>query len=184
MTTRKIYVNGSVIDVTGVGYESKGEFLLNGKPINPKDDDSLHLLLKASTLCSNAHYDGKSILGDTTEGALIVAAAKAGMTKKDLEATYPRVHEVPFTSERRRMTTVHKSPEGKVFTYVKGAVEIILDRSKNITKDGNVVRLTKSVKETILKTNEEMAKSEFKPPKEVWIWIVLSDPKAQSRINW
>jgi len=88
---------------------------------------------------------------------LVVAAAKAGIDKENLKNDYPRLQEVPFTSERKRMVTVHKSPEGKVFTYVKGAVEIILDRSKSITKDGKVVRLTKSGKEKILKTNEEMA---------------------------
>ncbi len=157
MTVRKIYVNGDVIDVTGVGYESKGEFLLNGKPIDPKEDDNLHLLLRASTLCSNAHYYGKSILGDTTEGALIVAAAKAGMTKKDLEATYPRVHEVPFTSERKRMTTVHKSPEGKLYAYVKGAPEIILERCDYVLYNGREEKLSKKEHQSILKINEEMA---------------------------
>lgn len=158
MTVRKIYVNGNTIDVTGVGYEPNGEFILNGKPMNPKDDDSLHLLLRASTLCSNAHYDGKSILGDTTEGALIVAAAKAGMTKKDLEATYPRVHEVPFTSERKRMTTVHKTPDGKLVAYVKGAPEIILERSSHILKDGKPKKLDEKERKTILANNENMAR--------------------------
>ena len=158
MTVRKIYVNGNVIDVTGVGYESKGEFLLNGKPIDPKEDDNLHLLLRASTLCSNAHYDGKSILGDTTEGALIVASAKAGMTRKDLEATYPRVHEVPFTSERKRMTTVHKTSDGKLVAYVKGAPEIVLERCAYLLKDGKRKKLGEKERETILVTNEAMAR--------------------------
>lgn len=158
MTVRKIYVNDDVIDVAGVGYESKGEFLLNGKPIHPKADDSLHLLLRASTLCSNAHYDGKNILGDTTEGALIVAAAKAGMTRKDLEATYPRVHEVPFTSERKRMTTVHKASDGKLVAYVKGAPEIILKRSSYMLKDGKTKKLDEKERDTILATNEAMAR--------------------------
>ena len=157
MTVRKINVGNKIIDVTGAGYEPKGKFLVNEAPIDPKEDADLDLLLKASTLCSNVSYDGKKVIGDTTEGALVVAATKAGIAKENLESSYPRLQEVPFTSERKRMTTVHKSPEGKVFTYVKGAVEMILDRSKNITKDGKVVRLTKSGKETILKTNEEMA---------------------------
>lgn len=158
MTVRKIYVNGNVIDVTGVGYESKGEFLLNGKPIDPREDDNLHLLLRASTLCSNAHYDGKSILGDTTEGALIVAAAKAGMTRKDLEATYPRVHEVPFTSERKRMTTVHKTSDGKLVAFVKGAPEIVLERCAYLLRDGKRKKLDEKERETILVTNEAMAR--------------------------
>ncbi|MCK4885491.1 HAD-IC family P-type ATPase, partial [Candidatus Bathyarchaeota archaeon] len=157
MTVRKIYVANKMIDVTGAGYEPKGEFLLNGAPINPKDDADLDLLLSASTLCSNISYDGKRIIGDTTEGALVVAATKAGIVKENLERTYPRLHEVPFTSERKRMTTVHKSSEGKVFSYVKGAVEIILEHPGRIVKDGKAVKLTKNAKEKILKTNEEMA---------------------------
>lgn len=157
MTVRKIYVANKMIDVTGAGYEPKGEFLLNGAPINPKDDANLDLLLSASTLCSNISYDGKRIIGDTTEGALVVAATKAGIVKENLESAYPRLHEVPFTSERKRMTTVHKSSEGKVFSYVKGAVEIILEHSGRIVKDGKAVKLTKNAKEKILKTNEEMA---------------------------
>jgi Ca2+-transporting ATPase len=157
MTVRKIYVNNKVIDVTGAGYEPKGDFLLNGVPIDPKEDAHLNLLLKAGTLCSNASYDGQKVIGDTTEGALIVAAAKAGITKTDLDNSFPRLQEVPFTSERKRMATVHRSSEGEVISYAKGAVEILLDRSEDILKDGETVRLTSKEKEKILKTNEEMA---------------------------
>jgi Ca2+-transporting ATPase len=157
MTVRKIYANNKMIDVTGAGYEPKGDFLLNGVPIDPKEDTHLNLLLKASTLCSNASYDGQKVIGDTTEGALIVTAAKAGITKTDLDNSYSRLQEVPFTSERKRMTTVQRSPEGEIFSYAKGAVEIVLDRSEQILKDGKTVRLTNKEKEKILKTNEEMA---------------------------
>ncbi len=157
MTVRKIYVDNKMIDVTGAGYEPKGNFLLDGVSIAPKENSNLSLLLRASTLCSNASYDGKSVLGDTTEGALIVAAAKAGMTKGNLDSNYPRLQEVPFTSERKRMTTVHRSPEGEVFVYVKGAVEMILERSNLLLKDGKTVKLTENEREQILKTNEEMA---------------------------
>ncbi len=157
MTVRKIYVDNKMIDVTGAGYEPKGDFLLNSVSIDPKENSDLSLLLRASTLCSNASYDGKSVLGDTTEGALIVAAAKAGMTKGKLDRTYRRLQEVPFTSERKRMTTVHRSPEGEIFVYVKGAIELILERSTSILKDGKAVKLTKNERKQILKTNEEMA---------------------------
>ncbi|MCK5563520.1 HAD-IC family P-type ATPase, partial [Candidatus Bathyarchaeota archaeon] len=158
MTVRKIYTNDKIVDVTGVGYESKGDFLLNGVRLDPNEDAHLTLLLRASTLCSNAHYDGKSVIGDTTEGALIVAAAKAGMTKENLANTYPRVQEVPFTSERKRMTTVNKSPEGKVFAYVKGAPETILERCNRILKGGKTTKLTEKERKHILGTNEEMAR--------------------------
>ncbi|UCG37203.1 MAG: HAD-IC family P-type ATPase, partial [Candidatus Bathyarchaeota archaeon] len=158
MTVRKIYVNDDVVNLTGVGYESQGEFLLHGKPVDPKEDGGLGLLLRASTLCSNAHYDGESILGDTTEGALVVAAAKAGVMKKDLEATYPRVHEIPFTSERKRMTTIHKTSDGRLVAYVKGAPEIILERSAYLSRNRERKRLEERERNTILATNEAMAR--------------------------
>jgi len=157
MTVRKIYVDNKMIDVTGAGYEPKGDFILNGVSIDPKEHSDLSLLLKASTLCSNANYDGKSVIGDTTEGALIVAAAKSGMIKGDLDGDYPRLQEVPFTSERKRMTTVHRTPEGKIVVYVKGAVEMVLKRSTLIINDGEAVELNENERELILKTNEEMA---------------------------
>ena len=158
MTVRKIYTNDKIIDLTGVGYESKGEFLLSGARIDPKEDAYLTLLLRAGTLCSNANYDGRNVIGDTTEGALIVAAAKAGMAKENLESMYPRVQEVPFTSERKRMTTVHKSPEGKVFAYVKGAPEIILERCDRALKGSKTIKLTEKERKHILETNEKMAR--------------------------
>ncbi len=157
MTVRKVYVGGEMVDVTGVGYQPVGEFFNEGTRIEPKENEALSLLLRAGSLCTNANYDGKSVIGDTTEGALIVTAAKAGMTKKDLERHYPRVHEVPFTSERKRMTTVHKTPEGKLVAYVKGAPEIILERSTQIVKDGKAEKLGAKERKNTLKTNENMA---------------------------
>jgi Ca2+-transporting ATPase len=157
MTVRKIHVNGKMFDVTGAGYQPKGEFLMDGKPVAVKDNPELELLLRANTLNANANYDGKRVLGDTTEGALIVAAAKAGIAKKDAEEVYPRVHEVPFTSERKRMTTVHKTPDGKLVAYVKGAPEMIIERSTHILKDGKVKKFTAEEKKEILAINAQMA---------------------------
>ncbi len=157
MTVRKIYVDDKTVDVTGVGYEPKGEFLEDGASVNLKENGDLTLLLRASMLCSNAHYDGKNVIGDTTEGALIVAATKAGISKKDLEGAYPRVDEVPFTSERKRMTTIHKTPEGNLVAYIKGAPEIILERSTRIIRDGQARKLSAKERKVILEMNEKMA---------------------------
>jgi len=157
MTVRKIYVNNKLFAVTGAGYEPKGEFLVDGNPISPKENPELELMLRANTLNANANYDGKRVIGDTTEGALIVAAAKAGIAKKDAEGVYPRVHEVPFTSERKRMTTVHKTPDGKLVAYVKGAPEMIIERSTHILKDEKVKKFTAEEKKEILAINEKMA---------------------------
>lgn len=157
MTVRKIYANDRIVDVTGVGYESKGEFLGNGARIEPKKDNTLDMLLKASLLCTNAHYDGKKVIGDTTEGALIVAAAKAGMTKEIIEQAYARVHEVPFTSERKRMTTVHKTSEGRILAFIKGAPEVILERSTHVLKNDKAEKISTKERKKIMETNEKMA---------------------------
>jgi len=157
MTVRKIYVSGQIVEVTGVGYETKGDFLRNGARLNLGGDSRLALLLRIGTLCSNAHYDGQKIVGDPTEGALIVAAAKAGMWKGEIEGKYPRVREIPFSSERKRMTTVHHTSEGQLFAYVKGAPEVILERCDYVLRNGREEKLTKKEHQSILKINEEMA---------------------------
>ena len=157
MTVRKVFANNQMIEVTGVGYEAKGEFLLDNKPLDVKEDPNLDLLLGASVACTNASYDGTKVLGDTTEGALIVAAAKAGMTKTELEKKNPRVHEIPFTSERKRMTTVHKMAEGKLLAFMKGAPEVVLDRCTHVFRNGEARKLIKKEKQKILQMNEQMA---------------------------
>jgi len=157
MTVRKLYTTGKLYEVTGAGYEPKGEFLEKGVSVNPQDIAELKLLLKANVLCTNAHYDGKRVIGDTTEGALIVAGTKAGLTKKKLEEDHPRIHETPFTSERKLMTTVHKNQEKNMVAFIKGAPEIVLERSTHILRDGQIKKLSSEEKQAVLKANEEMA---------------------------
>jgi len=157
MTVRKIYVSGRLIDVTGVGYEARGDFLERGEKIDVKIDQELNLLLTGASLCTNARYDGKNIFGDSTEGALIVAAAKAGLRKEELEKNYPRIYEVPFTSERKRMTTVHKFAEGRLVAFMKGAPEVVLQHCTHILKDGKPKKIAEKDKKNILSINEQMA---------------------------
>ena len=157
MTVREIYVDEKTIEVTGVGYELKGEFLLEGKTLKWGEVTSLDLILTGSTLCSNALYDNGKIVGDTTEGALIVAAAKHGLIKEDVERKSPRVHEVTFSSERKRMSTIHKSDGEMLKCYVKGAPEMILERSTMNTVGGKDVELDDDKRRAILEANERMA---------------------------
>jgi Ca2+-transporting ATPase len=157
MTVRKIFVNGDFVEVTGVGYEAKGDFKLKTKNINVKEDPNLSLLLMGATLCTNASYDGKDMIGDTTEGALIVATAKAGIIKEELEKQHPRIREIPFTSERKRMTTVHRSLEGKLLVFMKGAPEVVLSHCIDILKDGKTKKLSEKERKAVLKANEDMA---------------------------
>ena len=161
MTVRRIYYNGRIVEVIGSGYEPKGEFIQGSEKVNPENDDSLGLLLRIGALCNNSRLDrdenGWRIIGDTTEGALVVVAHKAGLVQEELEKVYPRVGEIPFSSERKRMTTIHKLPDGEVHAYVKGAPEIILERCRWILKDGEERRLTREEKRRVLRVNEEFA---------------------------
>ena len=127
MTARKIYVAGDVLEATGTGFDPNGIFIHEGSAVPPPEP--LKLLLTAAALTSDAQLsraDGRwQIKGDPTEGALVVLAAKAGLKKIDLETEFPRVHEIPFSSEAKRMTTLHRSPSGWV-AFAKGAPEIII----------------------------------------------------------
>ena len=103
MTARRILCAGQLFSISGAGYEPHGEFSLNGSVVHPSEP--ANRLLRAAVLAADAHivYNESElrwhVKGDPTEGALVVAAAKAGLTKADLDAHYPRGHEIPFTSE-------------------------------------------------------------------------------------
>ena len=161
MTVRKIYINGEVIEVTGSGYEPKGEFLINNKVINISENEDLLLLLRIALLCNHAElvFSGEkwNILGDPTEGALVVLAAKAGMRREEELERYPLITEIPFESRRKRMTTIHRTPEGKYIALVKGAPEIILSRCKYLRKNNVIKELTYAESQKIIDIVQEMA---------------------------
>lgn len=160
MTVRKIYLNGgTVLDVTGSGYDPKGEFLLKNE--HYQIDDALLSLLQAATLCSDARLmksDGAwDLVGDPTEAALVVAAAKAGLNKDLLDEQLPRMAEVPFSSETKRMTTLHQTPKGTI-AYGKGAIEVILSSSSFYqAASGEVKPLTDEVRKSILEVAHSFA---------------------------
>jgi len=161
MTVRRICTSGKIIEVTGVGYEPKGEFHHSADSFNPQEEKDLLLLLTTGALCNNASLGNDkgtwNIMGDPTEGALIVAATKAGLEQAELEKTYPRVWEGPFTSERKRMTTVHLTSEGERFAFVKGAPEIVLERCSRILENSKEKKLTDVKRMEILEINENLA---------------------------
>ncbi|KYH42131.1 MAG: ATPase [Candidatus Bathyarchaeota archaeon B63] len=161
MTVRSIYCDDRIVEVTGSGYEPKGEFLLNSDPIDPGDDAALSLLLRIGALCNNSHLENEGgqwmVSGDPTEGALVVAAYKAGLRQEDLEKAYPRLGEIPFSSERKRMTTIHSAPDGGVYAYIKGAPEVILKRCSMIYEGGEERRLTAQKRRQISEINEKFA---------------------------
>lgn len=158
MTVREIYTNNILIEVTGNGYVPDGKFIHGGRKII--DTSSIKLLLKIGSLCneSRLNYDEKwKIFGDPTEGALLVSAEKLGLKKTRLEKDFPKVDVIPFDSERKCMTTIHKVNNDYI-AYTKGAPDVILDKCKYIYIDGNISELTGEDKKRILKINHNMAK--------------------------
>jgi len=158
MTVREIYTNNMLIEVTGNGYIPDGKFIHGGRKII--DTSSIELLLKIGSLCneSRLNYDEKwKIFGDPTEGALLVSAEKLGLKKTRLEKDFPQVDAIPFDSERKCMTTIHKVNNDHI-AYTKGAPDVILDKCKYIYIDGNIGELTGEDKKRILKINHDMAK--------------------------
>ncbi len=161
MTARKIFAAGETFGISGAGYEPRGAFLRGGSAVEPPE--AFVKLLSAATLASDAHVVRKEpegrwhVRGDPTEGAMVVAAAKAGLEKTDLDARCPRVSEIPFTSERKRMTTIHESPEGPV-ACSKGASEIILESCTRWLAAEGVRELDARGREAILQEGRQMAR--------------------------
>jgi Ca2+-transporting ATPase len=160
MTARKLYTTERTLTVSGSGYEPEGELSVDDAAVEPSLQETE--LLRAAALVSDAHLvrdeadGGWHIKGDPTEGALIVAAAKAGLQKDDLDLRFPRIGEIPFTSETKRMTTLHSVENGQV-AYAKGAPETILDScSRQWTEQGEVA-LGDADREAILETVQQMA---------------------------
>lgn len=162
MTVQRIYTNDQAIKVSGVGYEPEGEFLHEDKKIDPKDEN-LQTLLRIATLCNDAKLEKETqterwmIKGDPTEGALVVAAAKAGLWKEELEKDSRRIGEVPFSSERKCMTTIHLAAGKKKMAFMKGAPEIVLGKCTKIYADGKVRKITEEERTGLLKVTEAMA---------------------------
>ena len=160
MTVRRVFAGGKTYDVTGAGYTPEGVFSTNGgtpAALPP----ALREMLTAATLASDtqlvqAPQGGWDIKGDPTEGALVVAAAKAGLQKDSLDSSFPRLYEIPFSSETKRMTTLHQT-NGSVTAYAKGAPEVILQSCDSMLTDGGVQPLDEARREQILSQAQTMA---------------------------
>jgi Ca2+-transporting ATPase len=160
MTVRRLAVSGHIVSVTGTGYEPDGQFFHDDEPGGASPD--VVRLLRAACLASDARLtrsdeDGSwQIQGDPTEGAMVVAAAKAGLLKADLDTEFPRVDEIPFTSETKRMTTIHTTPDG-VVAYMKGAPEVVLESCTWVAGGKTTDALDAEGRQTILETATQMA---------------------------
>ena len=177
MTVTDGWIKGKHFKVSGEGYTPAGRFSLNGQVVNPLDDPGLSLLLHGGVLCNDAMLEetkeessGQSwrMVGDPTEGAMVVAGAKAGLWRKDLEEIFPRVMEIPFDSDRKRMTTIHEikksSVQGRklsfdvppVMVFVKGAPDVVLKISDSIIENGKPVSLTDEILKEVLAENQDL----------------------------
>ncbi len=160
MTVRVISVNGRTINVDGVGYAPVGRFWVEGAEVDPPTDQHLKELLTAAVLCNDAslHREGEQwrLTGDPTEGALVVVAAKAGIDRDTCVRLFPRLRDIPFSSERKRMTTVHLLPDG-FRAFSKGAPEVVLESCTHIDHDGTLVPLDAARRSEVLNAAHQMA---------------------------
>ena len=178
MTVVQGWTAGRRFRVTGEGYAPRGQFSADGKLLDVRADPDAALLLHGALLCNDAKLEersdeaGKSswqIIGDPTEGAMAVVAMKGGFERGRLETALPRVQEIPFDSDRKRMTTIHRpnGAEGQAsiggfdyppyIAFVKGAPDVILDLCGHIQLAGRTVPLTEETRNEVLAQNRDLA---------------------------
>lgn len=156
MTIEKIYNDGRLYDVSGSGYSPTGSITSE----DGKENGDLRHLLEGLLLCNDSSYnpEKESIIGDPTEGAMVVLAHKVGMEKEDWNNKYPRIQEIPFDSTRKLMSTFHNI-DGQNKMYTKGAPDELLMRCTNLETATGVVPLDDEKKALILKQNTDFATS-------------------------
>ena len=163
MTVKKVYAQGNAYEVAGVGYEPRGDF----KPaLGQASEDPVRFACLCGVLCNDASLAKQNgawkIIGDPTEGALVVAAAKAGIDVEAARIESSRVAEVPFTSERRMMTTANKTNQGKYLVTSKGATEVILEKCDKVADSPSSLVLDQDSRQKILQANNGFAADGFR----------------------
>lgn len=157
MTIQKLYDGERVYHVSGSGYSPEGAVTdMDGREAG----DSVKKLIEGGLLCNDASYHPKdeSIIGDPTEGAMVVLAYKCSMEKDAWEKKYPRIQEIPFDSDRKLMSTFHKI-DGQIVMYTKGAPDELLRRCEKIEIGGEAVSLDDQKREEILAQNQRFAEA-------------------------
>ncbi|NLZ52608.1 MAG: cation-translocating P-type ATPase, partial [Thermoanaerobacteraceae bacterium] len=173
MSVRKIQLVEETFLITGSGYRGEGEFLTNdGKPLKSLPQE-LKRLLEIGVSCSNAGIyrqssgnlfellGGKKELmpyGNPTEIAILIAGLKGKVKKEDVDAKYVRLKEIPFDSNRKRMSVVVQSKKGELLLFTKGAPDVILSQCTKLQYKGEIRPITKKDEKNILKANEDMGR--------------------------
>jgi P-type Ca2+ transporter type 2C len=160
MTVRAVWTSRQAFEVTGTGYEPEGKFLAEGGAVGPEHHPDLMKTLDAGVLCNNARLareNGRlAVFGDPTEIAILSAAAKAGVWKSGREQDLEFVEEIPFDSDRKKMTIVRR--KGLEFiAFTKGAPDILVGDCSRILEDGRARLLTPDDTARILQANDELS---------------------------
>jgi len=160
MTVQRIAVFNRVFSVEGTGYSPVGDFLLDGNKAALQDHPELKKTLECGVLCNGAELvlssGNASVVGDPTEGAILVAAAKMGIDKAALEKAFPFVEEIPFDPKRKKMSIIRRQ-EDQFTVFVKGAPDILLEDCSEVEENGVRRRLTQEEKKRILDANNSLA---------------------------
>ncbi|MDA3845611.1 MAG: cation-translocating P-type ATPase, partial [Vallitaleaceae bacterium] len=151
MTVTKVYDGADEWSVTGTGYGFGGKVSCADKPIS-----QLNMLFLTATLCNDSEVKDGEVIGDPTEGALIVLGAKANYDKATLNTKHPRLKEFPFDSERKLMSTLHFI-DGDYYMLTKGAPDVILSRVSKIDMNGSISDITGEDKLRAAEKNHQYA---------------------------
>ena len=166
MTTTQMYIPGVEMKVTGEGYNPEGRILIGEEDADLEKEPALVRFLEIQALCNDSRLehdtsDGNDvwkIMGDPTEGAMVVTTAKVGMTRERMNEKQPRLQEIPFDSKRKLMTTFHKNEKGELLAYTKGAPDILVSLcTKIMDRDGSIRPITDADKEAIMAQNKKLA---------------------------
>ena len=175
MTAVRIWSDGKLIEISGEGYSPEGSFFENSNSINPADNQVINLFLKTVLLCNDSFIETSGMVndkltwrmvGDPTEGALVVMAAKCNLWKYEVENSMPRVAEIPFNSERKLMTTIHEIDPTKngieninqpLLALMKGAPDVVLSRCTHQYQNGEIKPISEDDRKEILEINVKLA---------------------------
>ncbi|MGE3537861.1 MAG: cation-translocating P-type ATPase [Candidatus Tectimicrobiota bacterium] len=162
MTARQVVTSASSCSVSGEGYATSGEFVTAGAGRSLAEDGLLDDLLRAAAACNDAELHGQgpetTAVGDPTEIALLVLAAKRGIQRDRLETEMPRLGLLPFDSDRKRMTVIRQRA-GQPWAFVKGAPEVLLERCATIRTTQGVALLTESERQRLRQTGAGLAQA-------------------------
>ncbi len=163
MSVSDIAIDKRIINVTGTGYAPIGSLQETGTTVSANTDPMLQMMLTAAALCNDARVENHEgscewhVHGDPTEGALITAAAKAGLSHKELKQKYPRLNELPFDLERKRMTTIHDLGEEGMTAFVKGSPEVMLRLSSRYLSQHGVKQIDSETRKWFSAMNSSLS---------------------------